>query len=76
MKTTPAIVTRNGMDCFHPSLNIDINKAGFANLKPTINNILAKTARGIRFRTNGIKLTQMRIKRPCKIAASFVLPPD
>ena len=50
--------------------------AGFANLKPTINNILAKTARGIRFRTNGIKLTQMRIKRPCKIAASFVLPPD
>ena len=33
MKTTPATVTRNGMDCFHPSLNIDINKAGFANLK-------------------------------------------
>jgi hypothetical protein len=55
---------------------MDLNSDGLASLKPTINNILANTANGIKFSTKGMRPTQVKMKTPCKIAAIFDLPPD
>ena len=55
---------------------MDLKSEGLASLKPTINKILANTANGIRFNTKGMSPTQVKMKKPCKIADIFVLPPD